>query len=161
MTTRYNSPRSEMEDAFQGLPHAEARYYLAGVRVKATPARMAILDLLMSEKHPISGPSLMKKLKKSSEVSFDEATLYRSLEALVQSGLIHRVHISHDQSYYESALRKHHHHVVCISCGDIEDVDECAYEVHLKAAAFGLKKFKGIDRHSLEFFGTCNSCLVK
>jgi len=146
---------SDPEDAFQHLPDGELRYLLTGARVKITSARLTILRTLKSELRPITASTLVEKLTNAC----DETTAYRALEVLVKTGLVHRIHIDAARSYYEIASgRKHHHHAVCTSCGDIEDVLSCvSLDLNRKANA-DLKKFRHIESHSLEFFGVCKKC---
>ena len=159
MTRRYFLPK-DPEDALSDLPDGDLRYYLATHRVKATPARLALMRHLEAEAHLMPGPVLVDKLTK--EKVCDETTAYRSLETLTKRGLIHRVLVSSDpsRSYYEIVVgRKHHHHIVCTSCGQMEDVKNCvAQDLNNMARSSGLKKFRQIQSHSLEFFGLCLAC---
>jgi Fur family ferric uptake transcriptional regulator len=134
----------------------ELRYLLAGYRVRATSARLNLIELLLDEKKPLSAADISKKM----ENVCDTATTYRALDALVKAKLINRLEIGRDAAYFEIAIwRKHHHHMVCTSCGDMEDVEGCfSDEIHKIAETSKLKKFKRVDRHALEFFGLCTRC---
>ncbi len=152
----------DMEEAFDDMPDAEFRYLLAGHRIKIMPVRVDILRVLSREKHPLSVVSIIEKIAKSHNgiSPYNEATIYRSLEGLTKAKLVNRILIDPDRSYYEIAFgRKHHHHVVCTSCGEIEDVTGCiSHDLHDMARSSGLKKFRHIESHSLEFFGICLPC---
>ncbi|NBV76734.1 transcriptional repressor [bacterium] len=119
---------------------------------KATPGRVTLLKVLWQEDKPISVAGLKKKL----DPSFDEVTLYRALESLTASGLIREVDFRHGHAHYEmNALREHHHHIICTSCGRVEDTECRVQEAKLtKASAFRI-----ITDHTAEFFGLCNSCI--
>jgi len=64
---------------------------------------------------------------------------------------------------YELAepLQQHHHHLVCVECGRIDDVqfDESAEaSVHaVVAGVAGERGFTALD-HTLEIEGTCEEC---
>jgi Fur family ferric uptake transcriptional regulator len=121
---------------------------------KATPGRVALLEVLWEEGVPLSVQSIIQKLKKAP----DEATLYRALEALAGSGILRRVDLGHSHAHYEFE-KEHHHHLVCIDCGLIEDVENCSIEKAQKRVAEQSKKFISIYSHNLEFFGQCKNCL--
>ena len=129
--------------------------WMAGL--KATRPRMAIAKALFNEKNPISITTLQKRLPNISSTS-----IYRTLEALVEHGSVDRINTGDLHPSYEMALgRKHHHHVICTRCGDIEDVEvvkDCPAQKVQHAALAKSKKFNSIFEHSLEFFGLCKKC---
>ena len=51
-----------------------------------------------------------------------------ALEALANKNIIRRVDLGHSHTHYEME-KKHHHHVVCTDCGDVEDVVACPLPV--------------------------------
>jgi Fur family ferric uptake transcriptional regulator len=125
--------------------------------LKATKPRMAVVKALSDEDYPISITDLHKKIPEVSETS-----LYRTLEGLVEAGSVNRINTGASHSSYEISFgRKHHHHVICTKCGDMEDIEsgkECpARKVEYMALA-NSDKFTSIKRHSLEFFGLCKKC---
>jgi Fe2+ or Zn2+ uptake regulation protein len=107
------------------------------------------LSVLESCQKPIDALALAKKLKNSSP---DTVTVYRVLHSLLDAGIVKGASISKNASSYELADRPHHHHLVCESCGRIEDV--CLPCDNLIPTA----SFKKIIRHELEFIGLCNNC---
>lgn len=135
-------------------PESNLRAYLWGMRIKATNARIDILQHLAGESEPMTVKKIVEKLGKN----VSTMTTYRNLEILADAGLINRIDLGHGHAHYEIAMgRKHHHHAVCTSCGEIEDVTACAKEA-LEDMSAGLKKFRDIKSHSLEFFGLCRRC---
>jgi Fe2+ or Zn2+ uptake regulation protein len=123
--------------------------------LKATSGRLLILETLAKNQEPLSVVSLHKLVKRA----VDQVTVYRTLEALVASGLVGTVDLRHGHAHYELAVgRKHHHHIICQSCGEIEDVDECDISPFVKKVQKDSKKFGAISEHSLEFFGICKTC---
>lgn len=128
---------------------------LRDAALKATPGRLAILDVLKREKHPAAISDIYKKIGKK----LNNVTVYRAVEDLVKAGIVRQINFGHSHAYYELIPdRSHHHHIVCKGCGDIEDVEVCGTEKIEKKILGGSKKFKIISSHSLEFFGVCKSC---
>ena len=125
---------------------------IRGSRMKATPARVSLLAALANVHKPISIKEIGKRV-----TAFDQSTLYRALETLVLAKLVKKVTVGSAESLYETLIgRRHHHHIVCTSCGFMEDVDACAHIPSPKILAS--KGFTKITDHSLEFFGLCRRC---
>ncbi|MDB5244388.1 MAG: ferric uptake regulator, Fur family [Parcubacteria group bacterium] len=122
---------------------------------RATFGRVALLTALQKAKKPVTVEYVVKNLKGK----IDQANAYRAVEALEKKGLVRRIDLGHDHAHYELATGKHHHHLVCDSCGKIADV-EIAEQKMERAALRAAREFKSIRTHSLEFFGTCQACTV-
>src|SRR5437870_3559308 len=90
------------------------------VSLRATPTRIALLEALCSTGKPLTVRELFVMLRKKA----DQATLYRSLESMAQKGIVTRIDFQHGHMHYE-LVHEHHHHIVCKSCGTIEDVADC------------------------------------
>ena len=83
-------------------------------------------------------------------------TVYRTLAALVREGLAQTVQLDDGRVRYE--LRddgRHHHHLVCLSCGSIARLEACALG-RLQSA--GLRRGFRVTAHRLELFGYCQDC---
>ncbi len=126
----------------------------AGLR--ATPGRLKLLTLLQKEPTPVTVTYLERKMRGE----LNQVTLYRALEALAKVGIVSRVNFEHDHAHYELTVdRPHHHHVVCRSCGHVEDIEVPHSSAPEKDALKGTKEFARIDSYSLEFFGACRACV--
>jgi Fe2+ or Zn2+ uptake regulation protein len=80
---------------------------------KATPGRLALLEILKESPKPISAEGIMKKMKSK----LDLATIYRALKEFEKSKMVARLNLSADYSAYEFLVgRSHHHHLVCCDC---------------------------------------------
>lgn len=126
-------------------------------QLKATSARVELLDIFKHTHKPISVNDLFKSLKK---LGIDKVTLYRNMESLVKVGVIRQVRLKDRQAYYEIASHGHHHHVVCTSCGKIKDMSGCGINI-VNKKFLKIAGFSRINEHSLEFFGICASCAKK
>jgi Fur family transcriptional regulator, ferric uptake regulator len=128
---------------------------LTGSGLKGTKSRMAVLHILEEEDRPLDVSEIISGLKRH-EVQTDQATVYRILDVFQQKGLVERFEFHEGKFRYEKAGQQEHHHLICESCGKIEDISDCKIEDFQSSIA--LKKGFLIKRHSLEFFGLCTSC---
>lgn len=120
---------------------------------RITKPRLEILKSLTS--HPLSAQEIFEVLQKKS-VHLDLASVYRTLELLVNMSLVYVIDLGEDKRRYELADPKnHHHHIICNTCGTIEDIQ--IQETHFLKEVYAKSTFK-IDHHHLEFFGICNNC---
>lgn len=133
----------------------DVTYVLRKAGFKVTPGRKALLDIFFAHTRPLSLADVAQKL---ADISLDDATVYRALEAFVEARILTKVNIDHSRTYYELASYAHHHHLVCERCGVVEDVDVCIGASIEKTALENTKLFSSISHHSLEFFGTCQKC---
>lgn len=118
---------------------------------RITKARAAILELLEKSNAPISADEIVVSL------GVNKSTVYRELDFLKSQDLITDIRLDDSKNMYESKSKSHHHHLYCIKCKKIEEVemgnDLDVFEKKLEKDT----KFK-IKKHSLEFFGTCLTC---
>jgi len=127
--------------------------------LKATPSRIAVLDLFNCDCMPMSVESVLDCLRGSKKP--DRATIYRMLDSFVTVGLLKEVYFNDGVIRYESSIgdhSHHHHHAVCVSCGTTKEVEDTAVEKAISGASKKIKGFTLMD-HSLEFFGTCDKCI--
>lgn len=131
---------------------------LRGKKLKATPGRMAILDIFIHTEKPLS----IKELKvKMGLAGPDTATLYRNAESLTLEGMITKVNLGGKNACYELASRQHHHHLICKQCGLVNDITIFSRPGLNAQALKKAKDFSSVTGHSLEFFGICKKCFKK
>lgn len=121
-----------------------------GLRV--TTPREKILSVFSAECQPMNAESIHAQLK-----SIDLVTIYRTLTSFEKCGILRKVDLHKDSTYYE--LNHHHHHIVCTSCGVIEAFESCDIKKLTQKVVLQSSRFKTIQDHSLEFFGVCKICL--
>jgi Fur family ferric uptake transcriptional regulator len=84
------------------------------------------------------------------------ATIYRTLDRLVQDGLLRRTDLGAGRSYYELAAEHRHHHVVCASCGAVAHLHEEIVEtMFARVEAASGYTLTGTE---LTFQGRCPAC---
>ena len=134
------------------------RIHAAGFR--ATPSRLAVAELLEKAHQPIGTPALTEALVPN---ELDLATLYRTLNSFEEKGLVRHVAVDQRFASYEWIEDEghHHHHLVCKTCGLIEEISDCEFETLEKSVLKDAKQFAEISSHSLEFFGICKKCSKK
>lgn len=95
------------------------------------------------------------------EEELDLVTAYRFANLLAEKNLAQRIEFNEGYFRYEiaeSSERPHHHHLVCRSCGKIEDFQDCGL-THLTTRLEKESGFK-VAEHKLEVFGTCPKCQI-
>lgn len=133
----------------------DCREELRKVSLRATPARIAVLNLLEKTKQPIDVNKIVNFVNNEG-IKTDPATVFRIMNMFTQKGITISVQFQEDKARYELANRKHHHHLVCEKCGKIENVSGqflCTLGKEIQSK----HKFL-VKRHSLEFFGLCFNC---
>lgn len=123
--------------------------------LRATQPRLRVLAVLEESTYPLSVADIASVLVKP---RVDQVTVYRTLETFVQAGLVQHLELHQGRSFFEIATREHHHHLVCRSCGRVEDVEGCEMDSMERKVARKSKHFSTVSSHALEFFGDCNGC---
>lgn len=126
--------------------------------LKATPARIAILEVLDSAKYPLSPAKILKQMGRT---DIDQATVYRTLNSLRVAGKVRQIDLEHGHAHFEMSGRPEHHHIVCTNCGKVSDFEGCVTDAMISDALRQAKDFASIDHHALELFGLCKSCAKK
>ena len=122
---------------------------------RMTGSLQAILSVLYAASGPMPVSELLSRLA-SRKVSVDRVTVYRKLELLVSLGVIREVLLSGEKKYYELA-RKHHHHLVCLSCDRVTDWMPDESVLRKEERRLEKRGFQ-VEYHSLELFGVCKQC---
>ena len=89
-----------------------------------------------------------------------QSSVYRNLVVLEEAGVVHRVVGADEFARWELAedLTGHHHHLICASCGRVEDVPASAgLERSVAAAAAAITRTTGFrtQHHRLDLVGVC------
>ncbi len=138
--------------------HETAGRRLRGVGQRYTTGRQVLVDILASAKRPLSIPDIL-----AIDASVPQSSVYRNLTALEMAGVVRKVQGVDEFSRFELAedLTEHHHHLVCTSCGTVDDytvpsrlertvaqaIDEISSETGFRA-----------EFHRLDLVGTCSRC---
>ena len=82
------------------------------------------------------------------------ATTYRTVELLRREGFV-RPLLSDGTAAYVRCSPRHHHHLVCTTCGGVEETELCAAPPEAE-----LRRLHGFQptAHDLDIYGTCRKC---
>jgi len=138
--------------------HDTAARRLRTVGQRYTRGRQAVVDVLAGAKAPLTIPEVVAGGRR-----IPQSSAYRSLAVLEQAGEVRRILTSGDFARFELAedLTEHHHHLVCSSCGGVEDFTAPpALERSLHRAVRDVEGATGFSaaHHRLDLVGTCSTC---
>lgn len=110
-----------------------------------------------------SGPRTAAQLLAMSTHSVPASSLYRTLVVLEGCDVVRKHHGADGTARYELAesLTGHHHHVVCVACGAVEDVVVSKPQearLHDIVGSLGAQAGFRILDHVLEVEGVCPDC---
>lgn len=124
---------------------------------RLTEPRQRLIAILSQWPSRFSAGELVKAARKA-EPPIGRATVFRTLGLLLELGIVERVRGADDSEGYVVARRgDHHHHLVCSSCGRVEDLPLCPVEGRLKELA-AERRFQ-VQGHNLEVYGLCEGCV--
>lgn len=129
---------------------------LRAVGLKVTLPRVKILQILENSKTKhLSAEDVYKALIEAEE-DVGLATVYRVLTQFESAGLVSRHHFEGGHSVFELMSDDHHDHIVCDSCGKVEEFFDDIIELQQEKIAqkFGYK----ITDHSMYLYGICAAC---
>ena len=132
---------------------------LAESDVRYTRGRRVVIGALAEADGPRSAAELSEIIGESVPLS----SLYRSLAVLAEAGVLSPHYSSPGLTRYELAewLRGHHHHLVCIECGRVQDLEASdAVENRLQKIVADVARHASFAElnHALEIEGHCARC---
>lgn len=121
--------------------------------LKVTLPRVKILEILESndERH-MTAEDVYKTLLGNGE-DIGLATVYRVLTQFEAAGLVERHHFEGGHAVFEVNRGKHHDHIVCIQCGQVEEFID--HSIEQAQARIAEQKGFVINDHSLIIYGDC------
>ena len=135
-----------------------AEWMLATLNAKGfrvTEPRKAVLDVLAEGHQHLSHAEILERAR-AKYPDLSRATVYRTLELLVEGGMVHATFMGDANQRFIVPVAGHHHHLVCHQCGDVQDFNEC----HFGPALTTVSQQMGftIDSHLVELYGRCANC---
>lgn len=133
------------------------REWLGREGLKYTQERAEIVEAFFELENHVEAEEFLRQVRDGgSRVS--RATIYRTLDLLVQAGLARRVRLGTDHYHYEHILgRGQHEHMICVSCDRVIEWYDPELE-WLILANLERHRFTA-ERYSLQVFGRCSECV--
>jgi len=129
---------------------------LKKVGLKVTLPRMKILEFLeVSDVRHQSAEDIYRALLDEGE-EIGLATVYRVLTQFEAAGLVERHHFESGQAVFELSEKGHHDHIVCVSCGKVEEF--CDELIEKRQREVAVEKGYDVTDHSLTLYGKCTDC---
>lgn len=132
----------------------KARQKLKDAELYCTEPRLAILQVLMQTARPLRQDQIAEPLTLR---ALNKVTVYRTLESLIEVGLVHRAFTYQRAWYFELAdhCTEHqcHPHFTCTNCG----VTHCLTDILLPMAKISQRGFI-VNRQQVRLEGLCPAC---
>ena len=132
------------------------RLRASGKRI--TNQRMLVLDVLSSAEGHLDASEIYARARER-EPRLSLATVYRTLNALRESGLVRQLHLAGERLYFELDRHDRHAHLVCSTCGRVWEIDSEALSKAAREAGRDLG-FQ-VTTARVEVIGLCDDCLRK
>lgn len=123
---------------------------------RVTSQRALILEIIQQGKGHLDADEIYRRAR-AIQPRLSLSTVYRTLKALKEPGLISELHFDETHHHYELKPAQKHHHLVCLGCGK---VIEFRYPLKLKEAVPEAKDFEIVDAE-LRLTGYCPQCRKK
>ncbi|MCB0978128.1 MAG: transcriptional repressor [Acidimicrobiales bacterium] len=139
--------------------HHDVSLRLRDVDQRYTAGRRRLVERLAKLARPVTIPELV-----GGATGLALSSAYRNLSVLEEVGVVARVHSGAEHARFELAediVGDHHHHLICESCGRVEDFTVAAkVERSIEGTLDRVAAEHGfvVTSHSLDLFGTCEDC---
>lgn len=122
-------------------------------RARMTRQRRAVLDAIARRRGSFTVVEVYDRARRK-EPRLGLATVYRTVELLRRSGAV-RPLAGSDRAAYVRCSPGHHHHLICLSCGSVEETELCG-----APPSSELRRRHGFaaEAHEVDVYGTCADC---
>ena len=151
MSLKTKIPKEERQQSW-----LKFQSFLKARGLKVTEQRRLLLQFLVHLNEHIDADTLYQGLK-NKDAGISRGTVYRTLDLLVQCGLVRKSSFGEDHANYEIVHQdEHHDHLICIECNKVIEF----YRADLEKLQDSIcQHYKFIPlHHSHQIFGICNHC---
>ena len=116
-----------------------------------TGSRRRVLEAVLGQPAHFTVEDVLRSAR-----NVGRATVFRTMRLLLDLNIVCRILLDDGTLHYRLSSRGHHHHLVCVDCGRVEDFSRCdvAPLVRELASATDYE----IESHWLEVYGRCSAC---
>lgn len=131
--------------------------FLVKHKHRKTPERFALLEKVYAFERHFSAETLYESMQHEYRVSL--ATVYNTLELLLEAGLVIRHQFDGLSAEYEKSLGANiHNHAVCMVCGKVKEFTDKKIKKAIQSKEFA--SFNS-THYSLYVYGVCKKCSKK
>jgi Fur family ferric uptake transcriptional regulator len=138
-------------------PTAQAAHseLLREAGLRPTAQRLAVVRELEREPNGASAQELHVRLRRRG-LGIGLATVYRTLQALTEHGTIDSLPRTGGEASYRLCGHAHHHHLTCVSCQRVVELEGCTLEEWLGRVS--REQGFALTGHQVELAGLCSDC---
>ena len=141
------------------MPHCHT--YLKKLRdrgYRITPQREMIIQVIAHCSKHMSAEDVMENVRDKTSL-INIATVYRTLDLLVENGLASRFNLGNGKIAYATGEHGPHVHLVCKHCGNVAEIDE----IDILPSLQKIEEQYSFDCHPYHFsiHGVCKQCTKK
>ena len=118
---------------------------------RPTVPRRAIIQILEGKLEGFTAEEIGSELPQ-----VGRATIFRTIKLLMELGVICKLNLLDGAPRYSLSRIEHHHHTVCVSCGNIGEFRAATIERLMRALGDDIPG--DIVGHRIELYVMCNRC---
>jgi Fe2+ or Zn2+ uptake regulation protein len=123
---------------------------------RITPQRRVIIEKIVHTAGLLTAAEIWNLVRQEyNDIGLD--TIYRNISMLTEMGILIPISgTGKESTRYELAHANHHHHVVCVKCGQAVCIDYCP----INQEFIEMLRMNGYEliRHNVELLGLCTDC---
>ena len=127
---------------------------LKGQGYRPTQPRQAVVQALYGRSEGFTAEEIIDELP-----SVGRATVFRTLKLLMEVGAVCKLNLLDGAPRYSLSRVDHHHHTVCVNCGNVGEFRAATIERILRGLDDDIPG--DVIGHRIELYITCNRCLGK